>query len=581
MAHLSFRKKILSAHVLIFCFLAIFLYPLTIGIVGYIHRRHLTHQVDMLIQDMQKASSLEDMIQLLQLRKPLLLFRVTLYAPEQGSIFDSHADIQSADRITDYPTLLAEMNETLRLGSSYEVHDSSLFGEQMIYVSKRFFFHEQPLILRAAFPNGQVLTLIRNLTLGYVGLVLVLFLLFIIVVWFLLENLTKPIVDILQIINSHANEEEPWLPMVPVDEDMGEFAQLAETLNTLSSQLRLHIWQVTQEKNEKDAILESLIEGVIAVDNNLVITYMNRMAELFLDVEGVDLIGQSFSVLDYPLCESLLKETQRVRMPTMGLLRMGKKKHRFFDLVATYCPDQGMILVLQDKTSLHRVIEMGQDFVANASHELKTPITVIRGFAETLHDHPDLSPEVSKEVTTKIVRHCTRMEILIKNLLALASVDEELPDSRLEPCHLDRLLYSAKASILEVSPQAHVDIELVGQAPFVARVDSDLLFQAIFNLLDNAVKYSTPPAKIMLRLIHGEGAIVLHIVDQGIGIPKEELPRIFERFFAVDKSHSRSLGGSGLGLSIVHRIIEKHHGSIEVSSELGKGTTFVITLPLR
>lgn len=237
--------------------------------------------------------------------------------------------------------------------------------------------------------------------------------------------------------------------------------------------------------------------------------------------------------------------------------------------------------MLQDKTSLHKVIELGRDFIANASHELKTPITIIRGFAETLYDHPELSREVYREITEKIVSNCQRMDTLVKNLLTLAAVDEGLPRSRLQECDLVDLSEQAIQTILTVYPDAQITIETKGEEPFHLMADSDLVLQAILNLLDNAVKYSKPPAQVKIHIEkEGKEIIKMRITDQGIGIPQEDLDRIFERFYAVDKSHSRSLGGSGLGLSIVERIIEKHLGKIDVQSELGKGTTFLVTLPI-
>jgi len=263
------------------------------------------------------------------------------------------------------------------------------------------------------------------------------------------------------------------------------------------------------------------------------------------------------------------------------VIKPERKQKRYFDAVAVPRGKGGAILVLQDKTGLHKVIERGRDFIANASHELKTPITIIRGFAETLHDHPELTREVYGEITDKIVSNCQRMDTLVKNLLTLAAVDEGLPRSRLQECDIYDLAEQAKLTILSVHPDAKITIETKGEEPFYLMADNDLFFQAILNLLDNAVKYSKPPAKVTIRIEKYPSEFLIRVKDNGVGIPAEDLDRIFERFYAVDKSHSRSLGGSGLGLSIVERIVEKHQGKIEVESQLGKGTTFTITLPVQ
>jgi len=224
---------------------------------------------------------------------------------------------------------------------------------------------------------------------------------------------------------------------------------------------------------------------------------------------------------------------------------------------------------------------MGRDFIANASHELKTPITIIRGFAETLHDHPELSREVNKEITQKIVSNCQRMDILVKTLLTLAAIDEGIPSSRLQECDIQDLIEQTRQTVLAVHPNANITIETKGKAPFRLRVDSDLFMQAILNLLDNAVKYSKPPAQVVVTIEKRRDELLFQISDKGKGIPEEDLDRIFERFYSVDKSYSRTLGGSGLGLSIVERIVEKHMGEIDVESTLGEGSTFTIALPIR
>ena len=222
---------------------------------------------------------------------------------------------------------------------------------------------------------------------------------------------------------------------------------------------------------------------------------------------------------------------------------------------------------------------MGKDFVANASHELRTPITIIRGFAETLQDLPEISQEMLADITEKIVRNCQRMDTLVKNLLTLADI-ENIPETRFKPCNLSALIDNCIHLLLSIYPDAQIHIEKNREEIFVS-ADSDLLELALMNLFDNAAKYSRPPAEISISL-HQEGdEVKISISDRGIGIPEADLEHIFERFYTVNKAHSRRLGGAGLGLSIVKNIIDKHDGSITAESVLGKGTTFTIILPTR
>ncbi len=229
--------------------------------------------------------------------------------------------------------------------------------------------------------------------------------------------------------------------------------------------------------------------------------------------------------------------------------------------------------------SLRRIVNLERDFIANASHELKTPITIIRGFAETLHDHPELTRSMVQEITRKIVSNCERMGTLVKNLLTLASIDEGIPQGRLRECDLMDLALEAQEMVLTVHPDAQIEVEQLSTEPCTLMCDPDLMLQAILNLIDNAVKYSKPPAQVRVALERRGSESIVSVTDKGIGIPKAETGRIFERFYSVDKSYSRTVGGSGLGLSIVRGIVDRHRGRIEVESELGKGSSFRIFLP--
>ncbi len=440
-------------------------------------------------------------------------------------------------------------------------------------------------VLITSFPKDQISTILHELSLTFLILEIAILLLFSILAWLIIHFLTRPVTQITQAIKPYQQGKTEHIPHIEITgaiKGEDEFGKLAETLNSLTQRIENQIASLTHAKNEKSAILESLIEGVIAVDQEMNVIYMNKTAALFLGVSEKSLVGKIFSVVDMTACEELIREAQKRQEPVVLVLKPERKQKRYLDAVAVpRGKEGGAILVLQDKTGLHKIIELGRDFIANASHELKTPITIIRGFAETLYDHPELSREVYREITEKIVSNCQRMDTLVKNLLTLAAVDEQLPRARLQECDFVDLSEEAKQTILVVHPDAQIQVETLGEGPFQLMADDDLMHQAILNLLDNAIKYSKQPAHVKVLIEKREKELRIQISDKGIGIPQEDLDRIFERFYAVDKSHSRSMGGSGLGLSIVERIIEKHQGVIDVESTLGVGTTFHITLPVQ
>jgi two-component system phosphate regulon sensor histidine kinase PhoR len=278
-------------------------------------------------------------------------------------------------------------------------------------------------------------------------------------------------------------------------------------------------------------------------------------------------------------CHTLLVKCQKQGVVLTDFVTFGEEKKTYIDLVAApKAHGSGAIIVLQDKSSRYKVLEMGKDFVANASHELKTPITIIKGFAETLHDLPEMSKEMLAEITEKILRNCDRMETLVKNLLTLADL-ENIPEPKFKECDLITLLEDCKHILHSLNPETEIKI-MNSDDELLLYADPDILELAILNLLNNAVKYSKPPAKITISARNlNEEEVELKISDKGIGIAAEDLEHIFERFYTVDKARSRRLGGAGLGLSIVKTIIDKHDGSISAESQLGKGTTFTIILP--
>lgn len=220
-----------------------------------------------------------------------------------------------------------------------------------------------------------------------------------------------------------------------------------------------------------------------------------------------------------------------------------------------------------------------KDFVANASHELRTPLTIIRGFAETLQDLPHPTTEQLHEITGKILRTCSRLDHLIQSLLTLADLENRSEEPS-KTCDLFLLVEECAHRLKTVHPEVKLIIKS-DLSHAQVRANGDFLDLALMNLLENGVKYSAPPANIEITVKKVEETLHCSVKDRGIGIPALDLPRIFDRFYAVDKTRSRKLGGVGLGLSIVKTIVERYKGKVLVASELGKGTTFTLLFPIR
>ncbi len=397
-----------------------------------------------------------------------------------------------------------------------------------------------------------------------------LFLLYGLVNWILIRRVSRPLQQIFDAITPY--QEEALLPRIVLNE--GEFSKLASTLNSLNQRVQKQLDTAVNQQKETEGILDSLGEGVIAFDPTAKVTFANRVATQMLSVERGKTLGASG--LEEKCHELVLQALQTAERTTESWTEKGL---RYLELTSAPLVHQsGAILVLQDKTADRKIVEMGKDFIANASHELRTPITVLRGFAETLSDFPKLSPKVLAEIATKIVRTSERLDKLIKSLLTLADI-ENVPESRFVPIELVSLAENCKHLLLTAHPE--VRLVLATYAPQVyVRGDPDLVDLSLMNLLENAVRYSPAPAEISLSLQECEGGIALRVADRGIGIPPQDLPHIFGRFYTVDKARSRKSGGSGLGLSIVKTVVEKHGWSISATSEMHQGSVFTVQISL-
>jgi two-component system phosphate regulon sensor histidine kinase PhoR len=584
---LSFRQKIFLSYLVVFLAFLVGLYPFATRTVQKIATQAMYDSSQALIEKIQTAPNDKALIRRLKEQKALFFFRISVVNNERKVLYDSHTKRILGLRFSqEYIVEHHEVLEAFRTGRGYNEDYSELLGQKFAYLAIAFDFHGKPYVLRTAFPYKYVTELTHDFERGVIALAAAILMLFSLMTWFIINHLTSPIHQIIKAINPYQQGETHGVPLIELNSlsKTDEFIKLAGTLNSLSIRIQSHIANLIQERNEKEAILESLGEGVIAVDVHRVITYANNMACKLL--ENTHLVGRSFSDLSDEIQHSqtfqaLLLNCQAQNKVLTDAVQIKHDSQRLYlDLVAAPKKENsGAIVVLQDMTAHYKLLDMRKDFIANASHELKTPITIIRGFAETLHDNPDLPPETFKEVTSKIVRNCLRMNNLIKDLLTLTDV-ENLPASRLIHCDVHEIIKNCCESVKEVHRNAQIMIEKRGDQEMTLEADPHLLEHAFINLIDNAAKYSVAPPQITIYLQAEEDKIIVKVADKGIGIPATDLENIFQRFYTVDKAHSRKMGGSGLGLSIVETIVEKHFGHITVQSEIGVGTVFTVRLPI-
>ncbi|MDU0429530.1 ATP-binding protein [Staphylococcus chromogenes] len=364
-----------------------------------------------------------------------------------------------------------------------------------------------------------------------------------------------------------------------------ETRELYVTINVLARRLeRLNSEQKIQ-RNRLVTTLENIPSAVLMIDKHGNIVVANKT---FYDIfnENTNVEQQNYEKLLHPTLKKLVVEGFRTEKPVYDQveLHLNQIHQKFFDtscvpiLTRTKKRLQGMVIVLHDITQLKKLENLRRDFVANVSHELKTPITSIKGFAETLLDGAK-NDEASLDMFLNIMlKESNRIQSLVDDLLDLSKIEQNTELDK----HSIRLSKVAHHALEMIQPLAQdKNIELIDEINdnVTAMADESKMSQVIVNLLSNAVNYSPPDKTITIRVYNKERCKVIEVIDQGIGIAKEETYRIFERFYRVDKARSRDSGGTGLGLSITKHIVEGYQGTIEVESELGKGSIFRVQLP--
>jgi two-component system phosphate regulon sensor histidine kinase PhoR len=358
-------------------------------------------------------------------------------------------------------------------------------------------------------------------------------------------------------------------------------------MNLMAEQLDTRIRTIIQERNEREAVLSSMSEGVLALDADERIVSLNEAAERFLGIDPDWAPGRPIHEAAriaglHDLVEETLRSSERIEME----ITLPHEAGRYLQvhgtpLNAASGEHLGVVLVFNDITRLKKLETIRRDFVANVSHELRTPITAITGSIETLLDGAMNDPRDSERFLRMIAKHSDRLNSLIEDLLSLARLESEYGRGE------TKLARNRICGVLQSSVQASHANSVLRNVTVTCRCDPDLeadlntvqLEQAVTNLISNAIKYSDAGARVSVEASAQDNEIVISVRDKGCGIEARHLPRIFERFYRVDKARDREAGGTGLGLAIVKHVTLAHKGHVSVDSQPGVGSTFRIHLP--
>jgi two-component system phosphate regulon sensor histidine kinase PhoR len=373
------------------------------------------------------------------------------------------------------------------------------------------------------------------------------------------------------------------LPL-PDSEEMGG---LAEALNEMAGQLGDRMKTVLRQRNELEAVVSSMVEGVIAVDVEERVISMNQGAAQMLACNPWEAVGKSIQeVVRNTDLQQFVRDTLTSDTLIEREMVHFSQEERHLNGHGTPLKDEegnriGALIVLNDVTRIKRLEAIRRDFVANVSHEIKTPITAIMGFVETLRQNSMKGSDEADRFLGIIEKHANRLKTIIEDLLSLSRIEQEgeRGEILLQRGALKELLHTAIQVCQPKAEEKQITVALQCDKDVTASMNSRLLEQAFVNLLDNAIKYSEQGSEVMISAQALDGDVAIRFQDHGIGIEKDHIPRLFERFYRVDRARSRKLGGTGLGLAIVKHIVQAHGGRIQVESTLGKGSIFCIYLP--
>ena len=368
-----------------------------------------------------------------------------------------------------------------------------------------------------------------------------------------------------------------------------EIAALAESMNKMARQLDERIRTIVAQKNEQQAVLSSMIEGVIAVSTDGKVMSLNSAAAKMLQETVAHAEGRLIEeVIRNTDLQHFIQRTLDSDEPVEGQVIIHentKSQQQYLQSHGTMLTDDqgqkiGALIVMNDITHIRRLEQVRRDFVANVSHELKTPVTSIKGFIETLLDGAMNKPEDGQRFLEIIARQTDRLNSIIDDLLTLSRIEQQSGSQvAVETTKLHDVLMAVVGLCEIKATKKKMSIQIECDENTTILANASLLEQAVVNLVDNAIKYSETSGDIRLEVIQNEDETLIHVHDHGCGIAKEHLPRLFERFYRVDKARSRTLGGTGLGLAIVNHIAQSHNGRVSVESIAGKGSTFTLHLP--
>ncbi|MBU1087730.1 MAG: HAMP domain-containing protein [Candidatus Omnitrophica bacterium] len=506
----------------------------------------------------------------------------TTFIALDGTVFgDSEFDLDELSKVENH-LYRPEVQQAMQSGIGQSRRFSTTVKKDFLYTAVLFKKNNSQGIVRLSIPLSEIDELLNNLTLTLEIALLAAFLLAGLVSYLASIFISRPIKEISWAAKDIAQGNFARKILIYSNDEIGD---LANAFNYMSEQIETKIEEVSQSKSRLEAVFLSMFEGVMIVDTEGAVLLMNQALKNVLKVKENPIGKKPIEVIRnlqiQEIVENVLEpESALIAKEISTLLPEEKVLLVHATRIEKDKQTEGAVLVFHDVTALRGLEKIRQEFVANVSHELRTPISSIKGFAETLLSGAMEDQENARDFLKIILADSDRLACLIDDLLNLSKIESGKLIMEKKSCKIaeivEKVIASLKVQLKDKSIIAKINIPV--NIPNVL-ADETRIKQVLLNLVENAIKYNIPDGEIIISAQEIGSFIKVDIMDTGIGIPNKDLPRLFERFYRVDKARSRELGGTGLGLSIVKHIIQSHGGEVFVESVERKGSTFSFTIP--
>ncbi|MDT0004377.1 ATP-binding protein [Listeria cossartiae subsp. cayugensis] len=507
--------------------------------------------------------------------------RITVIDSEGDVVADTKKDPENLDNHMNRP----EVTDILEKGESVgiSIRESDSLGYSMLYVAVPVKHQDKTDgVLRISISlesvDAAVAKLWGNLALIF-GIALVIIAAISV---FIARKITRPVREIIEVSTDLANHKYDSRIHGKVS---GELQDLSISVNTLAESLETQMFEIKQNEQRLNAIVQNLVSGVMLINIDKQVIMTNRT--MYQILGETEITGKPFyEVIKSFALSQLIEATFETKTIQQKEIILYFPREMILDasvspILAENGEITGIILLLHDITQIRHLENVRSEFVTNVSHELKTPVTALKGFAETLLDGAMYDEMLLKKFLTIIKEESDRLHRLIMDILALSRIEQNPVPENIEIVDMDDVIEQSARTIFEMATEKNIQVTIPEKTttPVTIETDRDKLQQILINLLSNAINYTPVDGKVEVKLIDHEAEVIIEVTDNGIGIPAKDIDRVFERFYRVDKARSRHSGGTGLGLSIVKHLVENCGGRIEVESQEEVGSTFRVTLP--